>query len=195
MLAGLTAGGEARAGGFFIPTITTQQTGDPTYEYIITVELLAGSTLMPGGFFTVYDLPGLPLDALNKAPNIFWGFSAQFVGINPPTDPQPAPDDPTIVNATWKWLGATNITAPADSNLLIGPFIVGSTSELPSPPTNLVYYLGSLDGNTEANLSTVVINAVPEPASIILLATAAVFALSANARVLRRRPRPAAPAV
>lgn len=185
-LAAMIAGEEARAGGISIPIATTQQTGDPTYEYIFTVDLLAGSTLIPGGFFTVYDLPGIPSGALTSQPNISWGSSIQLTGITP-TGASPT-DSLIIENVTWKWNGASSITAPTNSDLFLGLFIVGSTVELPSPPTPTLIYVGSLDGVNASNQGTVTVSAVPEPGSIILLSTALVSGVFGSARGRRRRP-------
>jgi hypothetical protein len=131
----------------------TQQTGDPKYEYIFDVHLSAGLTLFPGGFFTIYDLPALPPGALNRAPNINWGFSEQTVGLTPEPPPPlppytlPFTDDPAIENATWQWHGDA-LKAPATSDLDLGIFIVGSTTELPSPPRALLNWLGTVDGGS-----------------------------------------------
>src|SRR5262249_39913376 len=105
MLAAMVAGGEARAGPT-VPVIVTQPIGDPTYIYLITAVLDAGSTLLPGGFFTVYDLPSITADALAQGPNLFWGGSIQLTGINPPHVNNPPPfDDPNIENVTFQYNG------------------------------------------------------------------------------------------
>ncbi len=162
------AGGrEARAKGIVITSGGTHQTGDPTYEYIFTVDLLAGSTLDNGGFFTIYDLPALATGALTSQPNISWGASIQFLG-NTPIGTV-VNDDPNIYNVTWQWNGKDPIVAPTTSNLDLGTFIVGSTTELSSPPSAKLVYVGSLDGTNASNQGTVGINAVPEPSSVILL--------------------------
>jgi hypothetical protein len=190
MLAAMVAGGEARA-GLTVPVITTQQIGDPIYEYLIDAVLQAGSTLSPGGFFTIYDLPSVPFDALAQGPNLFWGASIQPLGINPAHLNGPPPvDDPTIENVTFQWNGASPIMA-GSSDLDLGIFRVAPTVELTSPPSGTVIYLSTLDGVNESNRGTVTINAVPEPTSIILMATAAVFVPFVYAR--GRRHRAAAP--
>jgi hypothetical protein len=185
VLAAMIAGGEARA-GIVIVKGTTVQTGDPTYEYIFTVELQANSTLDSGGYFTIYDLPGIPPDALHSEPNIHWGASIQDIGITPTDASPPIPDSPTIENITWQWNGAT--MGPFSTDQILGNFVVGSTIELSSPPTPTLIYVGSLDGVHQSNQGTITVTFVPEPTSIILLSTAAVFTLSVYARGRRRRP-------
>ena len=69
--------------GIFIPVGMTQPIGDPTYKYLFDVQLLAGSTLSNGGYFTVYDLPYIGSGALTSQPNASWGSSEQFLGITP----------------------------------------------------------------------------------------------------------------
>jgi hypothetical protein len=160
-------GREAQAKGIIITSGGTQKTGDPTYEYVFTVDLLAGSTLDNGGFFTVYDLPALTAGALTSQPSISWGASVQLLG-NTPIGTV-VNDDPNIYNVTWQWNGKNSVTAPATSNLDLGTFIVGSTTELASPPSKTVVYVGSLDGVNASNQGTVGINVVPEPSSVILL--------------------------
>ena len=49
----------------------TQQIGDPTFEYLFELELLAGSTLAKGGFITIYDLPDVT-SPFTIQPNFFW---------------------------------------------------------------------------------------------------------------------------
>jgi hypothetical protein len=160
---------EAHAkGGIIVTTGTTQQTGDPTYEYIFTVDLLPNSTLLNGGFFTIYDLPALTASALTSQPNISWGSSVQLLGNTP--SGTIVTDDPTIYNVTWQWNGMTSITNPDSTDLFLGTFIVGSTTELTSPPSGTLVYVGSLDGSTASNQGTVTLSpAVPEPSSVILL--------------------------
>jgi hypothetical protein len=165
----LFAGGrEAQAGGIVITTATTEQTGDPTFKYIFTVELLAGSTLNNGGFFTVYDLPGIPATALTSAPNISWGASIQLTGIDPPG--LKPPDDPAIYNVTWQWNGSSPIFPPPTSDTPLGTFVVGSTTELPSPPTPTLTYAYFLNDGPPATtgMNTIQVT-VPEPSSVILM--------------------------
>jgi hypothetical protein len=185
IVAFFVAGQTAQAGGIKVVSGTTMQTGDPTYEYLFDVDLLAGSTLVNGGLFTVYDLPGLTGGALTSQPSIFWGSSVQLLGITP--SGAVITDDPTIYNVTWQWNGAP-VVAPDNSDLFLGTFIVGSTTELPSPPVATVLYLGTLDGGPPFTFGSVSINSVPEPSSVILLLMGA-WALPAVVLHERRRRR------
>jgi hypothetical protein len=170
----LTGAGKARAGpipvvgnGIIVVSGSTTQTGDPIYEYVFDVHLSAGFTLETNGFFTIYDLPALPPGAFDVAPNKSWTFSEQTVGMTPSGGSLPFTDDPTVENATWAWRGAS-ITAPSTSDLDLGTFIVGSTTELPSPPVVLLWWLGTVDGGVPVTLGRVGVN-VPEPSAVILL--------------------------
>jgi hypothetical protein len=194
LLAGLAvilAGGRAaQAGGIIITSGTVIQTGDPTYEYIFDTQLLPGSSLHNGGFFTIYDLPGIPQTALTSQPSILWGSSIQLQGVTPPGISPP--DDPQVYNVTWGWNGSSPITAPPTSNLDLGTFVVGSTVELPSPPQPTLVYVGFLnDGVTPPNEGTIKVTFVPEPSSVILLVLGAgalpLFVLGARRRRLRPR--------
>jgi hypothetical protein len=175
--AALAGGGTARAGpipvvskGIIVVSGMTLQTGDPRYEYIFDVHLSAGLTLQPGGFFTMFDLPALPPGALNRAPNIDWGFSEQTLGLVPPGNyTLPFTDDPKIENATWEWHGIP-MMAPATQDLDLGTFIVGSTTEVPSPPMPLLNWLGTVDGGVPVTLGKVQVTSIPEPSAVILLA-------------------------
>ena len=55
------------AKGISIPVGMTQPISDPLYEYVFDVQLLAGSTLSNGGFFTIYDLPDIGMGADRRA--------------------------------------------------------------------------------------------------------------------------------
>ena len=184
ILSGLTAivatfmaGREAHAApigamtGIFVPVGMTQQIGDPTFEYVFDVQLVAGSTLNTGGFFTVYDIPFIPSGALTSQPNASWGSSVQLLGVTP-TGAVVA-DDPTIENVTWQWNGTSPIVASPSSNVDLGTFAVGVTSELTSPPSPTLIYVGSLNGSTASSQGTVTVNAIPEPSSVILFLTGA----------------------
>jgi hypothetical protein len=167
-LAVLAFGGrEANAnGGIAVTSGMTQETGDPKYEYIFEINLLAGSTLPVGGFFTIYDLPALTAGATTSQPAGGWGGSVKELGMTPMGTV--VNDSLNSFNATWQWDGDHAIVAPADSDYVLGTFVVGSTTELPSPPVVTMAFVGSLDGLTAANQGFVFINSVPEPSSLIM---------------------------
>jgi hypothetical protein len=163
----MASGGEAHAKGITISSGTTQQTGDPMFSYIFEIDLLAGSTLDTGGFITVYDIPFVP-NPLTSQPNLSWGAATKLLGITPLGTPATDPDDPNIFNVTWQWNGAP-ITNDSSSDLDLGTFTFGTTTELPSPPSVTLLFVGSLDGVNFSNQGLVAINVVPEPSSVVLL--------------------------
>jgi hypothetical protein len=178
----LAAGGAARAAGIIIKSGHTQQTSDPIYKYVFDVELLAGSTLQTGGFFTVYDFPELTKGALTSQPNLSWGASVQLTGITP--NGAVIDDNPAIYNVTWKWNGAP-LSAPPTSNLELGIFIAGV---IPDPVSTTLVYVGSLDGINASNQGTIDVTFIPEPSALILLLTSAGALPLLMLRERRRRP-------
>ena len=89
----MASGSEAHAkGGITVSMGMTQQTGDPMYDYIFEIDLLAGSTLETGGFITIYDIPYVP-NPLTSQPNICLGCGDAVIGKNsnriPPVSRQP----------------------------------------------------------------------------------------------------------
>lgn len=69
--------------GIIIKTGVTQPVGDPFFEYVFDIQLLAGSTLENGGFITVYDMPLISDSSLTQQPNAKWGSSLQLTGVTP----------------------------------------------------------------------------------------------------------------
>jgi hypothetical protein len=165
----MASGGEAHAkGGIAVKTGMTQQINDPMFNYIFEIDLLAGSTLEPGGFITVYDIPFVP-DPLTRQPNISWGAETQLLGITPLGTPSNDVDNPNIFNVTWQWNGIAPIINSSNSNLDLGTFTFGTTIELSSPPSVTLLFVGSLDGVNFSNQGLVGINVIPEPSSVVLL--------------------------
>jgi hypothetical protein len=164
----MASGGEAHARGIAIKSGMTQQTGDPMYNYIFEIDLLAGSTLERGGFITVYDIPFVP-NPLTSQPNISWGAATPLLGITPQGTPSTDPDNPNIFNVTWQWNGSAPIINSSSSDLDLGTFTFGTTIELSSPPSVTLLFVGSLDGVNFSNQGFVEINVIPEPSSVVLL--------------------------
>lgn len=54
-----TGGHVAQAKGIVVTSGKTQSIGDPLYNYIFDVQLNPQTTLLSGGYFTVYDIPGV----------------------------------------------------------------------------------------------------------------------------------------
>jgi hypothetical protein len=158
--------GNARAGGIVAKTGMTPQIGDPMFDYIFEIDLLAHSTLSNTGFITVYDIPFLQGPPLTSQPSL-WGESAQDIGITPLNSP-PHKDDPTVPNITWIYNG-TAIDNNTNNDMVLGTFVVGRTGELASAPSPTLLFIGSLDGTDYSNMGFVTVNAVPEPSSVALL--------------------------
>jgi hypothetical protein len=175
LLAGLAAfvvvmvsGREAHAkGGIAVTSGMTKQTGDPMYDYLFQIDLLAGSTLDTGGFITIYDILYVP-NPLTSQPSVDWGAETLLLGKTPIGGV--VNDNPDIFNVTWQWNG-TPIVNNTTSNLDLGTFVFGTTIELSSPPSETLVYIGSLNGLTVSNTGTVTVNAIPEPSSVLLLLT------------------------
>ncbi len=184
----MACGGKAHAKGIAVSTGMTQQTGDPMYNYVFEIDLLAGSTLQTGGFITVYDIPFVP-NPLTSQPNLSWAAETLLVGKTPQGTPPTDPDNPNIFNVTWQWKNAP-ISNNSNSSENLGNFVFGTTIELSSPPSVTLLFVGSLDGTNFSNQGFVGVN-VPEPSSVILLlagvGTLPVFWLRERRRRLRRQ--------
>jgi hypothetical protein len=181
----------ARAGsvvGIVIKSGGSHQAGDPTYNYYFDVELTAGSTLLTGGYFTVYDLPGVMGSSPTQQPNS-WNDSLQLVGLTPLNTIPPIPDDPAIWNVTWIYTG-NPITGRSPEGTDLGTFVI-TTGELTYQPLPTLYYVATLDGINYTDQGTVKINAiVPEPSSVILLvAGVGILPLLRLSQQQRRRRR------
>ncbi len=166
----MASGGKAHAKGGIVATMgMTTQTGDPMYQYDFHLELLPESTLLNGGFATIYDIPFLPLPPasppLTSQPSLSWGSATLFLGKTPTGFL--GFDNPALYNVTWQWNGAP-IDNTTPNNMDLGAFSIGTTIELSSPPSVTLVFVGSLDGVTASNQGTVLVN-VPEPSSVILL--------------------------
>jgi hypothetical protein len=170
-LCGLVGGGrDAHAGGIVAVMATSTPVGDPLFVYTFEVDLLPQSTLLPGGFITIYDIPFLTTPALTLQP-ILWGASVQNVGTTPSGTP-PITDDPAVPNVTWQYNGAAPIpNNSTTSNLDLGNFQIGLTVELASAPTPTLLFVGSLGEGLFTNLGSVTVVGVPEPSSVALLLT------------------------
>jgi hypothetical protein len=187
----ITAGGgaEARAGtkGITISGGLMPGTGDPPYNYIFEVFLDPGFEVDQFDFFKINGLVGVTASSLSHQPPP-----------NPPTFAwDPNPGSKTI---TWTSLGTAPIqnSNPVGSNeeVDLGQFIVQTSENFPNgpplPPGSMIPYNFSIhllhDG--PATGSGVIILAVPEPSSIILLALgAAALPVIAARRRRRRRAR------
>jgi hypothetical protein len=148
-----------------------------------------------GNIFTLYDFQGLVGSPTISAALMASGFTTstiQNTGITPKhTSPT---DDPTISNITFKYTKAGETNNPASGmNLFLGQFSVTSTFK-PSSSANVLYAAatqkhlpGSLDNEQFANNVSALVgpNAVPEPSTLALCATA--IPVGAGFFFLRRR--------
>lgn len=191
----MASGGKVHAKGGIVATMgMTSQTGDPMFDYIFQIDLLPQSTLSVGGFITIYDIPSLNGPPLTSQPSV-WGESVQDTGItpvgSPPLNKPPLIDDPNVPNITWIYNGKTPLVNNTDNDVDLGIFTIGRTGELASAPSPTLLFIGSLDGTNYSNMGFVVVNAVPEPSSVVLLlagvGTVPVFWLRERRRRLSRQ--------
>jgi hypothetical protein len=168
--------GSTPKSGIIITTGSVSPVGDPSYAYTFDIELAAGSTLLSGGYVTVYDLPYIASNSLTSQPNdyptYYWLGSIQDTGITPVGVTLPFTDSPTLENVTWRYIGPTINNSNGTSAENLGDFSVGPIPE--NTPSVTLNYLGSLDGSTEADTGSITVTAIPEPSSLVLLLTAMV---------------------
>ena len=163
-------GVEAYAGGNTAIVVTggyKPGTGEPPYDYIFQA-LLEPPLNPPGGtnfiasgdFFKISGLPGVTSMSLTSEPNV-----------HPGTVWVPIPGSTTV---EWEFRGTENISADSTTGEIhLGQFIVETTENFTSPPfnfsNNVIDYFFSYDGGTKTGTRTIVmVNAVPEPSSILL---------------------------
>jgi hypothetical protein len=143
-------------------------TGEPPYDYIFQAYLEPlpnppGGTnfLTLGDFFKITGLPGVTAASLTSEPNA-----------PPGTIWVPIPGSTTV---EWKFFGTKKISTDSTTGQInLGQFIVETTENFTSPPfnssNNVIDYFFSYDGGTATGTGTIVmVNAVPEPSSIIML--------------------------
>jgi hypothetical protein len=173
--------------GDIIPSFTGTSPGSGTNTvWNYTINITSDQQVTAGDFFTIYDFgPFIP--GSNAQPT-GWSFSSSLI-TTPPTGTNP-PDNSTLANLTWTYMGATTI--PSNSNL--GPFSVTQTTpvfqQLPSTKTG--FFAASATRATGGTAGTKVNNVgqlpvpvpIPEPTTISLLALGGV---ASALRAIRRR--------
>ncbi len=124
-LLGLVAVGASiiAARGDIIPTLSTISPTGSDFTWNYSANVTVDETINPGDFFTIYDFGSIALSS-NMQPT-GWTFSQALLGPTPalvlPTD------NPSILNLTWTYNGATPITGSA----ALGIFsVVTSTNQL-----------------------------------------------------------------
>jgi hypothetical protein len=162
----LAAGSAARAESIIVVFLGQLPVGQ--YNYNATVaEGASNSRVETGDFFTIYDFEGY--NGVHGEP-VDWAFSAQNLGINPPTIPLPISDNPFLPNLTWQYTGLTPIDAVAS----LGNFFAQSTVLTENPfgtyagADHQEQLVGPFTGQylpSGNNGFTTVPNSVPVPAS------------------------------
>jgi hypothetical protein len=115
-----------------IPSFTgaTSSGGNTVWSY--TIDITNGQKVTSGDFFTIYDFG--PFIAGTGVQPSGWTLSSAFVGLTP-SQTLP-PDDPAILNLTWKYNGPTIPT-----NTTLAPFSVTIAGVTPSPaPIRTSYF-------------------------------------------------------
>lgn len=160
--------GAAHAG--LLPSLAVTDDGDSgAYRFTYSVELQSKAVLQPGDYFTVYDFAGR-FEGTETQPDHFV-FSSDLFG---PTPGQLNPnDDPAIPNLTWTYTGTGTLTGET----WLGEFSV--VSEFGD--TRSDNFTGQshrlTDGCFNNNITDTdvpVPSSVPEPATWVLAAVAAV---------------------
>ncbi|MEP6937548.1 MAG: hypothetical protein ABI871_05705 [Chthoniobacterales bacterium] len=102
-----------------IPTLDSIVSTGTNFQWNYTSNVTVDQIVNAGDYFTIYDFGGF-LAGSNQQP-VDWEFSAQLIGITPPTVlPK---DNPNIPNLTWVYTGET----PIAGQDFLGTFSVSST--------------------------------------------------------------------
>src|SRR2546430_15932022 len=111
------------ARGDIIPTLSSVTGSSPTFTWNYAANVTVDQTVNTGDFFTIYDF-GSIAPGSNTQPT-GWTFSQALVG---PTAALTSPtDNPSILNLTWTYSGASPIVGSA----ALGMFsVITSTDQL-----------------------------------------------------------------
>src|SRR2546429_8951968 len=149
------------ARGDIIPTLNSVTGSSPTFTWNYAANVTVDQTVNTGDFFTIYDF-GSIAPGSNTQPT-GWTFSQALVG---PTAALTSPtDNPSILNLTWTYSGATAISGSA----ALGIFsVVTSTDQLKTGQfTAQATRSGGSNAGTE--VSNIRQGSVPVPESTALL--------------------------
>ncbi len=106
-----------------IPTLSSTTPTSGGFKWNYSANVTVDQMVQPGDFFTIYDFGAFtPLSNTQPAG---WTFSSSLVGTNPSL--VTPVDNPSILNLTWTYNGATTINGSA----LLGDFsVVANTNQL-----------------------------------------------------------------
>lgn len=174
------------AAGLFIAVGSTARadiivtlTGAPTavvggYDWTYQAQLTSAETLPVGttGFFTVNDVSNTPVVLQSTTGDLTTDFSYNSSLTNLPAFNTSPPDSATLYNMQFQFIGATALSGPVGSPLILGDFTIKTTSNV----SQVLTYdgqatstdLNTLDGNNGPVLGPTLVSPVPEPASILL---------------------------
>ena|SRR5438270_6959796 len=167
------------ARGDIIPTLSSVTGSSPSFTWNYSANVTVDETVNPGDFFTIYDFGTIaPGSSMQPAG---WTFSQALVG---PTAALTSPtDNPSILNLTWTYSGATAISGSA----ALGIFsVVTSTDQLKTGQfTAQATRSGGPDAGTKvSNIGQV---SVPVPESTALLPIIGICAAAVFSTMLRRQ--------
>src|SRR2546421_7392359 len=167
------------ARGDIIPTLDSVTGSSPNFTWNYSANVTVDQTVNTGDFFTIYDF-GSIAPGSNTQPT-GWTFSQALVG---PTAALTSPtDNPSILNLTWTYSGASPIVGSA----ALGIFsVITSTDQLKDGQ-----FTAQATRNSGPNAGTKVSNigvvSVPVPESSSLLPIIGVCVAAAASRLLRRQ--------
>jgi len=167
------------ARGDIIPTLSSITGSSPNFTWNYSANVTVNETINPGDFFTIYDF-GSIAPGSNTQP-AGWTFSQALVG---PTAALTSPtDNPSILNLTWTYNGASPIVGSA----ALGIFsVITSTDQLKAGQ-----FTAEATRNSGPNAGTKISNigavSVPVPEPSALLPILGVSAAAVFSRLLRRQ--------
>ena len=143
-----------------IPTLSSVTGSSPSFTWNYNANVTVDQTVNPGDFFTIYDF-GSIAPGTNMQPT-GWTFSQALVG---PTAALTSPtDNPSILNLTWTYSGATPISGSAALGLFS---VVTSTDQLKTGQftAQATRSTGPEAGTKISNIGQVSVP-VPEPSTL-----------------------------
>ena len=171
------------------PIISLNAIGPWDWEYLVSLE--GDSQINNGDFFTIFDFDGYVAGSQEVVAG--WNQTVQNTGLCPAQSPFPAlcavADDPTIPNLTWTRTGGVILGPGVGGSLNLGGF---SATSIYNIPTNDFWVSQDQDNQTDpptpnegagGNTNVPTANAIPEPATLLLLGSG----LAAVARARQKK--------